>query len=405
MTGTANTVTPVTAIHLDAVGGLAGDMFAAALLDARPDLWPACQAAIAGLGLPKGVAASLTAHNDKVFRGARFQVADPADDSQSVHHHVHWSDIRGQLRAALTGAVLEAALDIFELLAEAEAVVHGIPVERVAFHEVGAIDSIIDIVTVAALIAALGPCRWSVGALPRGRGLVKSQHGMLPVPAPAVVELLQGFTLYDDGEDGERVTPTGAAILRYLAPTQGPDSVPRRLLCTGVGFGSRQFKARSNILRATCYGAAESTAMADQVEVLRCEIDDQTGEDLAVAIDHLRQTAGVLDVCQWPVFGKKGRLAVALQVLAEPGAADRVLDEILDETTTLGVRRGLCQRRIVAREQVVVDNITVKRAGRPAGPSVKAEMADLASTRGAARRRDLRRAAEAKALPEVGKDD
>ncbi|MDP6873387.1 MAG: LarC family nickel insertion protein [Alphaproteobacteria bacterium] len=405
MTESTDTVAPVTAIHLDAVGGLAGDMFAAALLDARPDLWPACQAAIGALELPMGVEAAVVPHNDEVFRGARFQVSEPAAGKQPGHDHVHWSEIRGLLRAALKGGVLAAALDIFELLAEAEAAVHGIPVEGVAFHEVGAVDSIVDIVTAAALITALGPCRWSVGSIPRGRGLVKSQHGMLPLPAPAVLQLLQGFSLFDDGEDGERVTPTGAAILRYLAPAQGPDTVPRRLLSSGVGFGTRRFRARSNILRATCYGAAETPALADQVEVLRCEIDDQTGEDLAVAIERLRQTAGVLDVCQWPVFGKKGRMAVALQVLAEPDAAERVLDEILDETTTLGVRRGLSQRRIIARELVLVDDITVKRAGRPSGVSVKAEMEDLAPNRGAARRQDLRRAVEAKAMSERGEDD
>jgi hypothetical protein len=406
------TVTPITAIHLDAVGGLAGDMFAAALLDARPDLWPACQAAIASLALPDGITASVTPHNDKVFRGSRFEVAEAAEGEagkQTTHAHVHWSAIRGQLRAALKGAdleaVLEAALDIFELLAEAEAAVHGIPVERVAFHEVGAIDSIIDIVTAAALITALGPCRWSVGIIPRGRGLVKSQHGMLPLPAPAVTELLQGFSLFDDGEEGERVTPTGAAILRYLAPTQGPDTIPRRLLCTGAGFGTRAFKSRSNILRAICYGPADNATLSDQVEVLRCEIDDQTGEDLAVAIDHLRQTDGVLDVCQWPVFSKKGRMAVALQVLARPDAADHILEEILDETTTLGVRRNVSQRCIVARDQVVLDDITVKRAGRPSGPSAKAEMADLAAARGAARRQSLRRDVEGRAVMETAKDD
>jgi hypothetical protein len=405
MSETTNTAATVAAIHLDAVGGLAGDMFAAALLDARPDLWPTCQTAITALGLPSGIDATVSPHNDSVFKGTRFLVTEVAAKAQTGHHHVHWSDIRQQLRAALNGVLLEAAMDIFELLAEAEAAVHGIPVEQVAFHEVGAVDSIVDIVTAAALITAIGPCRWSVGTIPRGRGLVKSQHGMLPLPAPAVAELLQGFTLFDDGEEGERVTPTGAAILRYLAPTQGPDTVPRRLLCTGVGFGTRQFKSRSNILRATCYGPAEAGAMADQVEVLRCEIDDQTGEDLAVAIDHLRQTDGVLDVCQWPVFGKKGRMAVALQVLTRPDAADRVLEEILDETTTLGIRRSVNQRRIVAREQLVVDNITVKRAGRPAGLSAKAEMNDLAATRGAARRRTLRHDVEAKALAETDNDD
>jgi len=393
---------PVTAVHLDAVGGIAGDMFAAALLDIRPDLWPACAAAIAAMDLPPSIKAVSVAHNDGLFSGSRFTVAGEPDTDDPAHNHVHWRALHDQIAAAnLDEGVRDAALGIFTALAEAEAAVHGIDVADVAFHEVGAYDSIIDVVTAAAIITNLGDCRWSVGPIPRGNGQVRTQHGVLPVPAPATLQLLTGFTLFDDGESGERVTPTGAAILRYLQPAQSADPVPRRLLGAGVGFGTKKLASRSNVLRATLYAEVEEAAMGDMVEVLRCEIDDQSGEDLAVAVDHLREAAGVIDICQWPVFGKKGRMATALQVLARPEAADGVVIELFNETSTLGVRRTRQARSLLGREVVEVDGVNVKLARRPSGLTAKAEMDDLAAVGGTAERRRLRRSAEAKALAQA----
>ncbi|MAG98076.1 MAG: LarC family nickel insertion protein [Alphaproteobacteria bacterium] len=385
----------ISAIHLDAVGGVAGDMFVAALLDVRPELWPGCQAALAALELPPGVEASPAPHSDGTLGGSRFVVTD----TDTGHSHTHWHQIRSRLQeAALTDDVRDAALGIFQALAEAEAAVHAIAVDEVAFHEVGAVDSIVDVVCAAAIIAAIGPCRWSVGPLPRGRGQVRTAHGVLPLPAPATLKLLEGFLLFDDGEEGERITPTGAAILRHLEVAQDIDGKVRRLVGTGTGFGTRTFESRSNVLRATLYAAAEGDLASDHVEVLRCEIDDQSAEDLAVALDHLRRSAGVIDVCQWPVFAKKGRIATALQVLTQPEAADRVIAEILDETTTLGVRREARARCTLERRSGRSHEIGIKLARRPGGLTAKAEMDDLAAIEGAAARRATRREAEAKAL-------
>ncbi|MDP6815677.1 MAG: LarC family nickel insertion protein [Alphaproteobacteria bacterium] len=393
---------PVTAIHLDAVGGVAGDMFAAALLDVRPDLWPDCEGAIAAMDLPATVQARWEAHGDGTLSGARFMVAGAAGDGAQ---HTHWRRIRDRLTAAaLAEPVREVALSIFGALAEAEAAVHGIAVDEVAFHEVGAEDSIVDIVSAAALIAALGPCRWSIGPIPRGRGQVRTAHGILPVPAPATLELLKGFLLFDDGEDGERVTPTGAAILHHLQPTQAADPLPRKLLGAGLGFGGRRLAGRSNVLRATLYAAAGDDALADRVEVLRCEVDDQTAEDLAVALDHLRGIDGVIDVCQWPVLAKKGRLATALQVLATPAAADRAALALLDETATLGVRRASRSRTVVARQSRREGDVRVKLARRPSGTTAKAEIDDLAGIEGAGARRAARRRAEAAAMADEDGD-
>ncbi len=382
----------VTAVHLDAVGGIAGDMFAAALLDIRPDLWPACQRAIAAVGLPDGVGLALTSHGDGMLTGSRFVVDGPARDSGS---HAHWPEIRERIAAAtLDAGIRTAALGIFTVLAEAEAVVHGIDVGGVVFHEVGAYDSLADILAAAAIIAALGPCRWSIGPIPRGRGLVRTSHGLLPVPGPAALELLKGFVLMDDGEEGERVTPTGAAIVRFLSPSLDADPVPRCLIGAGTGFGTRKLQSRSNILRASVFAEPQTAPQSAPVEVMRFEVDDQTGEDLAAALDHLRGSADVIDVCQWPVLGKKGRQAAAIQVLSKPEGAVRVVREIFNETTTLGVRRATVSRTALRREIHEFQGVPVKLARRPKGVSAKAEMSSLAPVKGAGARQARRRSAE-----------
>ena len=138
---------------------------------------------------------------------------------------------------------------------------HGIKKSEVAFHEVGGGDSIADIIFSAVIINELSGCVWSIGAIPRGAGLVKCQHGYLPLPAPATAILLEGFLLVSDEEEGERVTPTGAAILRYLRPDQAPCTLPLKLIGSGIGFGSRKFTSRSNILRVTAFEQKKKCTM------------------------------------------------------------------------------------------------------------------------------------------------
>jgi len=395
----------VSAVHLDAVGGISGDMFSAALLDVRPDLWPACVRAIAAVGLDDGTRVSLASFGDSMLSGSRFVVealrqVRPSDGRL----HVYWTDIRERIASAhLDEGVRTTALAIFRALAKAEAAVHGVDMDGVAFHEVGADDSIADILSAAAIISGLGRCRWSIGPIPRGRGFVATEHGTLPVPAPATLELLKGFVLIDDGERGERVTPTGAAILRHLAPSQEADTLPRRLIGAGIGFGTRMLETRSNVLRASLFAAADGL-QGDRVEVLRFEVDDQTGEDLAVALERLRGTADVVDVCQWPVLGKKGRMAAAIQVLVRPEAAERVVDEVLAETTTLGVRCSTVARTTVRREMRDVDGVPVKLARRPAGTSAKAEMDGLAHIEGIASRQAERKRVEVEAIEKEESD-
>ena len=393
--------------HLDPVGGIAGDMFASAVLDARPDLADGLRAALAALEPPPPVEIAIDPHGDATLTGMRFQVTAPDDDG---HGHVRLADVRARLEAArIEPAVRKRALAIFTLLAEAEGAVHGMDPAEVTFHEVGAWDSTVDIVAAAYLIEAAGPARWSVGPVPLGSGRVRCAHGLLPVPAPAVVHLLRGLVTHDDGIAGERVTPTGAAILKHLAPDAAPAGEAETLVGTGTGFGSRVLPGLSNVLRVLEFAPVAPAAGQEQVAVLRCEIDDQTPEDLALGLDRLRARPGILDVLQWPVYGKKGRMVAAVQVLAQAEALDAALDAAFDETTTLGVRWSILARRALARDTAAhtdaLGRVRVKRARRPAGTvTAKAELDDLAGSAGHAARQERRRGAEAAALGRDGND-
>lgn len=390
-------------IHLDPVGGIAGDMFAAALLDLGPELAERC---LEAAGRISGVACALVKHRDHVLTGHRFQVEAGHHAGNGDHYHVHWSDIRARLAgAAMDEKARGHALGIFAALAQAEARVHGIAPDDVAFHEVGAADSIADIVAAAVLIAAQadadGPASWSVGPLPLGGGTVKTQHGRLPVPAPATALLLEGFALQDDGIGGERVTPTGAAILQYLGAHRPPPPGPRILRGSGIGFGTRALPGRSNVLRALRFArdaAEEGPGTHRDLAVIAFEVDDQTPEDLATGLERLRGAEGVYDVLQMPAFGKKGRMTVHIQVLAAPGALDNVVAACFRETSTIGLRTQIVQGRALARRSDIMEvgglAVRVKRVERPGGGTAKAEADDLRDAGDYAARARLRRATE-----------
>ena len=382
-------------LHLDPVGGVAGDMFVAALLDAAPAQQPACLRAAA---LVAQVPCQLLRHHDDVLSGARFVVAPAA----AGHAHAAWRDIRARLAAApLDDAVRGHALGIFTLLAEAEARVHGIVPEDVAFHELGAADSMADIVAAAVLIAAQadgdGAASWSCAPLPLGGGLVRTAHGMLPVPAPATALLLEGFDLIDDGIGGERVTPTGAAILRHLRAHQPAPPTAQRLLATGIGFGTRSLPGRSNVLRALVL-AHTPAAGSRELAVIGFEVDDQTAEDLAVGLDRIRAVPGVHDAVQIAGLGKKGRMVAQIQVLAAPEALEATVAACFRETSTIGLRTQIVAGRTLARHMAEVSvagqTVRVKRVARPDGMTGKAESDDVQAAHGHAGRQQLRRAAE-----------
>ena len=186
-------------IHIDAIGGIAGDMFVAAMLNLRPELLDKCKASVEAIYLSGNVEIELLKFNDSIIEGKRFIVTDRSE--QKDDSHVHWSVIKDRLLSSvLSSGVKDIAIKIFSFLAQAEAEVHGIDRENVAFHDVGAVDSIVDVVCAATIIDHFSGCGWTIGPLPLGSGTINSQHGILPVPAPATILFLKGFVFVDDGE-------------------------------------------------------------------------------------------------------------------------------------------------------------------------------------------------------------
>lgn len=400
-------------LHLDVVGGVAGDMFAATLLDAWPELENDLKTTIDRAGL--GHLVSVARHNfdDGVLVGSQVSV-DPA--TKEAHHHRSWRDIRNLLGTAdLSDGVRRRALAIFTLLAEAESEVHGKPIEDVAFHEVGAWDSIADVVMAAWLIDHVEPATWSSSPLPVGRGMVNTVHGKLPVPTPATAWLIRGMPVFSDDIRGDRITPTGAAILHHLAPDFNDRVSGHVLAKTGIGFGTSRFEGISNMLRVSVYESQKSPQnkpsntqiLRETIAQIEFEIDDQSPEDLAEALRQLRDTHGVIDVLQRPGFGKKGRLFSQIQILVECGCEDDVAKACFAQTTTLGVRLNRIERQVLDRTASVQhdtqkDNrqIRVKSAQRPNGEiTVKAEMDDIAGDRlSYAERQALRHRIEQQAI-------
>ncbi len=383
-------------IHLDPLGGIAGDMFIAALLDAFPHL---AERAIAAAECVASVTCALHTYRDHALAGHRFAVEDHTHTHH--HHHAHWSGIRQSLLASgLTGPVKSHAVAIFTGLAEAESRVHGVPVDDITFHEVGAADSIADIAAAAFLIDAIGPATWSTSPLPLGAGTVETAHGRLPIPAPATALLLQGLPVHDDGIAGERVTPTGAAILRHLGCIPRPSGL--LMGATGIGFGTRKLPGLSNCLRALVFEQHEPDHSAviphRSLLVVTFEVDDQSPEDLATGLDRLRATAGVHDVLTMAAIGKKGRMTTHVQILAAPAEEEAVLAACFEQTTTIGLRTQLVSARALPRHlsETSIDGrrIRLKTVQRPGGPTTKAELDDLAAAETHAARTRLRRQAE-----------
>jgi uncharacterized protein (DUF111 family) len=236
-------------IHMDPLGRIAGDMFIAALLHLRPDLEEGLARTISLCPLIEGVDADSAPHDDGVLTGRRFVVTRRERGEEGTGHrhraghgdhgHVDWRRIGEALATSrLDRNTVEHAVAIFSHLAAAEARIHGVDTDDVRFHEIGAWDSIADIVAAAWLIGEIGASRWTVGPVPLGSGRICSTHGLLPSPAPATATLLEGFVTIDDGVGGERVTPTGAAILRHLCDLSDQAREPRRLVGSGYGFGA-----------------------------------------------------------------------------------------------------------------------------------------------------------------------
>jgi uncharacterized protein (TIGR00299 family) protein len=367
-------------LYVDCFAGAAGDMFLGALLDVGVPL-QAVMGEVEKLRVP-GVGIRVEREARHSIVGVRVHVeiggravlegeGIRARRERRAHHHDHDHDYDHdhvieahgpehagghgrhyvEIDALLAGAGLESrteglARKAFRLLAEAEAKVHGVPVEEVHFHEVGAVDALVDVVGTAAAIAHLAPDEVVASPIPFGRGLIQGAHGQIPIPAPATVEILAGAPVYGIAEEGETVTPTGAALLAALADRFGPlpsMSVEK----VGHGVGARDPKTRPNLLRVL-WGVS-AAAPLERLEVLEANIDDMNPQLFEPIFESLL-AGGARDVWLTPVQMKKGRPASVLSVLCEPGRRDELLHTIVRETTTIGVRIAEVTRFALPRE-------------------------------------------------------
>jgi uncharacterized protein (TIGR00299 family) protein len=329
-------------LYFDCFSGVSGDMTLAALLD---------------LGLPQEKLRQelgklgLENYSLEIFQGSRSAIAAvglKVRVGPQKELHRHFSGIRKVIEdSSLEQGVKERSLSIFQRLAEAEAKVHHQRVEEVHFHEVGAVDSIVDIVGTAIGIEHFTPVRILSSELPMGRGFVQCQHGRLPVPAPATLEILKGYPVKNADVEGELVTPTGAAIVATLS--SGVGSFPSlKITKIGYGMGRDEFPDRPNLLRLVL-GEPIEAHQADQVAVLEANIDDMNPEFYDYLMDRLFEL-GALDVSLSPLLMKKNRPGTLLQVIVEENNAEALSELILRESTTLGVRRYMVGRKKLPRE-------------------------------------------------------
>ncbi|MFY9609981.1 MAG: nickel pincer cofactor biosynthesis protein LarC [Blastocatellia bacterium] len=343
-------------LYFDCFAGVSGDMIIGALLDLGVE-FDALRRQIDSLSLE-----GYEIRTDRVMRSGIAATKFTVDVNESAQPERRLADVCAIIdRAALTGQTRRRATRAFELLAEAEARVHGTTADRVHFHEVGAVDSIID--TVGAMIGfeQLGVDKFVASALRVGHGFIKSQHGRIPIPAPATAELLRGVPVYAGDIEGEFVTPTGAAILKTLCESFG--AMPEiRIDRMGYGAGSRDPGGFPNTLRLvwgettdrseTLTSVAEPSRLLpvnkERVVVIETNIDDMNPQAYSLVMDRAF-SLGALDVFLTPVQMKKDRPAVLLTVLAKPDDAEGLIDLLLQETTTLGVRHYEANRRTLDR--------------------------------------------------------
>ncbi len=335
--------------YLDCSSGISGDMTLAALVDAGVRL-DALNAAIGSLGLP-GLRLKAAEVKKQGFRATQITV-----ESEPEHAHRPLSRILAMIDAGqLSLRQKQRARRIFNALAEAESRVHGCAIEQVHFHEIGAADSIADIVGTAVGWDLLGVDRVAASPVPTGSGRIKIAHGQCAVPAPATAELLRGIPLAASDVEGELTTPTGAAILATLVDSFGP-LPPMKIDRIGYGAGQRDYAQRPNILRLLVGEAVETAADGgdgsggdtEQIRVLETNLDDLSGELVGYCISRLWE-AGALDVYTTPIQMKKNRPAVQLTVLCRVGDAAAMEGILFAETTTLGLRSWTVSRRVLRR--------------------------------------------------------
>ncbi len=331
--------------YFDAFSGISGDMTVGALVDAGAD--PAALTRTLET-LATGASFRIERTKRRGIAASKFTVT-----GGETKAHRHLPQIVQMIEGAdLPPRAKHNATAVFQRLAEAEAKVHAAPIEKIHFHEVGAVDSICDIVGACAALELLGVDEIRCSALNVGSGTVNTEHGVLPIPAPATAELLLARPIYSRGPAMELTTPTGAAIVSTLAAGFGP-MPPMRALAVGYGAGDKDFPEHANVLRVLI-GENSSAAESTTVSVLEANIDDATPQVLGYAMERLLQ-AGALDVSLQAIVMKKNRAGTLLRVIARPEEQESLARLIFAETTTLGLRIHAAERRVQSRRIAEVE--------------------------------------------------
>ena len=374
----------MTVAYFDCFAGAAGDMIVGALLDAGAD-FEALKGELAKLGLA-GCSLSAERAHRAGLAGTKFTV-EPAHPDHGPHRRLN--DIQELIaRADLAPRVADRAGRIFTRLAEAEAAAHGIELQKVHFHEVGAVDSIMDVVGSCVCLELLGVDKVLCSPIPVGSGTIEAAHGVLPVPAPATAKLLAGAKTSSADIAGEATTPTAAAVLTTLAAGYGPMPA-MHLSAVGYGAGTRETDPVANLLRVFI-GQLDQAGQTDTVVEVSANIDDCTGEVLGATIDKLL-AAGCVDAWATPIFTKKSRPAWTLSALCGPADVERCEEIIFRETTTFGLRRRTASRTKLARSYEAVETgygpIRVKQGRR--GETVITASPEFADCRAAAQAHDV----------------
>jgi uncharacterized protein (TIGR00299 family) protein len=336
--------------YFDCFSGISGDMVLGALLHAGCEL-ASLEAELRRLSLTGWKISA-----EKVRRGALMATRVKVEAGEHHHHRSLGTILQLIDQASLPPRVADRARRIFSRLGEAEARVHDVPVEKVHFHEVGAVDAIVDIVGACIGFELLGVEEFFCSALNLGGGRVETQHGTLPVPAPATAELLRGAPAYSTGIQRELVTPTGAAIASTLASRFGA-LPPMTVAAIGYGAGTAELREQPNVLRLFVGESAAREAAApgdDTIVVLEANLDDMNPQIYGYFVERALQ-AGALDVFATPVQMKKNRPGQLVTLLCESAAAERLTDLLFRETTTIGVRSYTARRRTLQRESIPVE--------------------------------------------------
>ncbi len=338
----------MTVAYFDCFSGAGGDMIVASLIDAGADEG-ALREGLSSLGVG-GYTLKIEKIRKQGFAATRFLVEL---DSGIPQPHRHLADVVDIIRSGhLPDGVREKSIQVFERLAKAEAKVHGTSIDKVHFHEVGAIDAIVDVVGAVLALQTLGVDRIVCSPIPVGSGTVRCAHGIMPIPAPATAELLLGVPLAETDETGELTTPTGAAVLTTLAGDFGP--LPAMCVSAiGHGAGTRDGASVPNLLRVFL-GEPSDTDDVDSVVVLETNIDDASGEIIGFAIERALQM-GALDAYAVPIQMKKSRPGCVLTVICESARVSAMERLLFRETPTLGIRRRTMQRTKLKRRIETVD--------------------------------------------------